>query len=69
MTTITGGCLAVLTLVIALLLFSAWVFQFAWNLAIPSLFNGPTIEFGPALGAVLLLSIVASLFNSRSTQS
>jgi hypothetical protein len=66
-----GGmaCLAALLtlgIVAGAMFLVAWGFQWAWNVAVPAMFNGPTIGYWPAFGACLLLSIVANYFSRRS---
>lgn len=69
------GCLA-LTGVIAILIavWAAWVavislvFMWAWNLVVPAVFGGPTLDFGAAFALMLVTSIIGRLlFGGRSS--
>jgi len=42
-----------------------WVTMFLWNYLVPSLFNGPVINFWQALGLLLLSKILLSGFGGK----
>jgi hypothetical protein len=42
-----------------------WVTMFLWNYLVPSLFNGPVINFWQALGLLLLSKILLSGFHGK----
>lgn len=71
-----GGCLAVIgviALVVGVLL--AWtavialVLSWAWNLVVPSVFGGPTLDFGAAFALVFVLNIIGRLLFGVRTSS
>ena len=61
------GCWILLIILILLAFFEAWVFQLLWNWIIP-LFSetAPILTYWQSFGVCLLLSIVGSMFRSKS---
>lgn len=63
---LTGGeagiaCLLMLAFVVIATALSALVFQFLWNIVVPALFGGPTLDYPVAVAVVLLLGMLRSL--------
>lgn len=61
---VIGCCLLVIVGIIAYFAIVSFVFQWLWNLVVPSLFNGPVLDYGQALAIVGLLSIISGFFRS-----
>jgi len=62
--TILVGCLAIIALILILSAFMGLVFMVLWNLVVPPLFNGPTLDFWQAWAIWILIGIVGSAFRS-----
>lgn len=67
------GCGVVVGAILAFILFMAGltalfglVLMFAWNLVVPSAFNGPTLSFPQAWGLAILLAIISGIINRSS---
>lgn len=70
------GCLAVtgfIALIVALwaaiTAVTAFVLAWAWNLVVPTTFNGPTLDFGAAFALLIVFMVIrAFLFGSRGSK-
>jgi hypothetical protein len=56
--------LAIIALILILSAFMGLVFMVLWNLVVPPLFNGPTLDFWQAWAIWILIGIVGSAFRS-----
>ena len=57
-----AGCL-VLALMLLFVVLGALVLMVAWNIVVPSVFGGPSIDLPQAIGLSILLGIIRSLLS------
>lgn len=67
--TISFGCLAIIAIIIAWLGLAALILTWAWNVLVPTTFNGPHLDYGAAFAAVIILSLVGGFFRSTFTSN
>lgn len=67
MAKLLGACaiVGVVVLVIALYIFSGFVFMFVWNLFVPQLFHAPVLNVWHGTGIVFLLSFIGKVSSSK----
>lgn len=58
--------LAIYALVVAI---GAAVLSWAWNLVVPSTFNGPTLEFFPAVALIVVFIVIRSFLLDGGTKA
>ena len=63
--TTAGACAVMLAAIAVVFLIGPFVLMLAWNLVVPSVFGGPTIDIWQALGLSILVSVIRGVF-SRS---
>ena len=63
------GCVLAMVISIACGLAVAWMAMLCWNIVVPALFHGPSIDFTTALALIALLSIVAGMFKTYNSKA
>lgn len=61
-----AGVLALYGIVIGI---GAFVLSWAWNLVIPSTFNGPVLDFGAAFALIVIIVVIRGFFGGGSKSS
>lgn len=59
--TVVGFIALIIAVIVAYFAFVSWVFMTLWNIIVPGLFGGATIDLGMSFAIVLFMSIVGSL--------